>query len=123
MPADAPLEPLLMSVLPEVDPLLAPVLAVPLLLIPEPDLAREPIPLAEPELLPGVTAPSCVAAEPGTGRPALSVAPGFGCCAYAPVAADMQTAINPNVSFVIIYPSSESETALEQHCVDSGSPK
>ena len=53
------LEPLLIPLLLVEVPPVAPVFALPLLLIPEPDRAPAPIPLlVEPEPLPGVTAPS-----------------------------------------------------------------
>jgi hypothetical protein len=55
-------------------------------------------------VVPGFAAPISPAAVPGPARPALSVSAGEPCAAYAPAtAADMQPAINANMSFLIPY--------------------
>jgi hypothetical protein len=80
-------------------------------LAPVPVVALEPVPALLDEVPPfvepalpgvGVAAPISPAAVPGPARPALSVSAGEPCAAYAPAtAADMQTAINVNMSFFI----------------------
>jgi hypothetical protein len=66
---------------------------------------RAPAPAPAPGVVvAGLAAPISPAAVPGPVRPALSVSAGEPCAAYAPAtAADMQPAINANMSFLITY--------------------